>query len=131
MKKIVKLIVLVLILVSCDKSQPTASINKKLDNKESFVLYISQTTCSVCTEFTPVLKEVKKNYSVNYFDWVIDEDKSEREDKQSLIARLKLPESLATPTWVIITNGNTVDYEIGYVPYRTLLEFLKEHDIIK
>lgn len=131
MKKIVKLIVLVLILVSCDKSQPTASLNNKLDNKESFVLYISQTSCAACTEFTPVLKEVKKNYNVNYVDWVIDEDKSERADIVALIERLKLPESLQTPTLVLITEGETADYKVGSVPYRTLLEFLKEHDIIK
>ena len=38
------------------------SVMEKVENKESFVLLLSQTTCSHCMEFKPKLAEVAKKY---------------------------------------------------------------------
>ncbi len=131
MKKIVKVLLIALVLASCGKKLPTAELNQKLDNKESFVLYINQTTCSACAEFNPVLKEVKKNYQVEYYDWVVDTDKSEKADIEALVKRLNLPESLATPTLVIIKEGTTRSFQVGFMPYRDLLDYFKTYGIIQ
>ena len=39
-------------------------VMKKIENKESFVLLLSQTTCSHCAEYKPKLTRVSKKYKV-------------------------------------------------------------------
>lgn len=45
---------------------------KKVQNKDSFVLLISQTTCSHCKNFKPKLSEVAKEYKLNIYYIEVD-----------------------------------------------------------
>ena len=40
---------------------------KKIDNKESFVLLLSQTTCAHCLDFKPKLDKVSKKYKIEIY----------------------------------------------------------------
>ncbi len=130
MKKIVSLFVLVFLLTACGKQNQTSQIAKQLAEKDTFILFISETTCSACAEFKPVLKEVEHNYSVKHVDWVIDTDPASKEDKLVLLQQLGLADELATPTLVIVENGVNKAYRIGYLTYRDLLEFYRSYDLI-
>lgn len=50
-------------------------IKEKINDKEDFVIVLSQTTCSHCAEYKPILKQVAK--SKNIIIYYIDFDKYE------------------------------------------------------
>ena len=67
---------------------------EKVENKDSFVLLLSQTTCSHCMDFKPKLAKVAKEYKVEVF--VIDgEEKTAANringdvSKEKIISKLK------------------------------------------
>ena len=77
MKKVLLVLLVMLSLVGCSKGTYTEPVEikydefqSKIDNKESFVLFMWQTGCSHCEAFEPTLKEVIKEkdiliYSIN------------------------------------------------------------------
>ena len=73
---------------------------EKIDNKESFVLLLSQTTCSHCMDFKPKLARVAKKYKleVYYLETdLLDEDTHNELEK---IFSFK-----GTPTTVFVIDG--------------------------
>ena len=75
-------------------------LQEKIDNKDSFILLLSQTTCSHCAEYRPVLKKVLKNYDIYAYE--IATDKLDKEQT----AKLKdIANASGTPTTVFIENG--------------------------
>lgn len=51
-------------------------IQKKADNKDSFILLVSQSTCSHCAEYKPILQNIAKNYNLNIYYIDYDTDKN-------------------------------------------------------
>ena len=75
-------------------------LREKIENKETFILLISQTTCSHCAEFKPRFKRVlSKNKVTAYY---IEKDLlSEDEEKElKTIANIT-----GTPTTIFIVDG--------------------------
>lgn len=58
-----------------------AEVMEKIENKESFILVVSQTTCPHCSEYKPVISKVlKDNDLIAYyveFDTFSDDEKKE------------------------------------------------------
>jgi len=78
-------------------------LEKKVNNKETFILVISQTTCSHCAEYKPVLKQVLADYDLTAY--YIEEDKLS--DSES--GRLKaIANTSGTPQTVFIKDGAEV-----------------------
>lgn len=73
-------------------------VKEKIDNKETFVLCISRTTCSHCADFKPKLKEVAKDNNIDIY--YIDVDKYDEEEFSNLISF-----DGSTPTTIFIKNG--------------------------
>ena len=46
---------------------------EKVDNKDSFVLCVSRTTCIHCNDYKPKLKEVSKKYNIKIYYTEINE----------------------------------------------------------
>ena len=75
-------------------------LREKIENKDSFILVITQTTCSHCAEYKPVLKKVLHKYDiVGYF---IEEDKL---SKQELGELKEIANVSGTPQTIFITEG--------------------------
>lgn len=57
-----------------------SELNTKLENKDSFVLVLAQTTCSHCKSYLPVLNQVGIEYNLTFykieFDTLNDEEKA-------------------------------------------------------
>ncbi len=86
-----------------DKYFQELSINElkeKCENKESFILVISQTTCSHCAEYKPRIKKVLAKYEIT--GYYIEKDLLSEEETAELanIANIN-----GTPTTVFIENG--------------------------
>lgn len=86
-------------------------LQEKVNNKESFILLLSQTTCSHCIEYKPVLKKVLTEYDIVAYELSIDKlDKTEK-------AKLNdIANASGTPNTVFIENGeekNTANRLVG------------------
>ena len=75
-------------------------VMEKIDNKDSFVLLLSQTTCAHCMDFKPKLAKVAKKYKITVYYLetnLLDKDKHD-----------KLREHFnfdTTPTTVFVIDG--------------------------
>lgn len=73
---------------------------EKISNKESFVLLLSQTTCSHCMDFKPKLANVAKEYKLEiYYIETNLLSKSQHEELNKLFS------FDGTPTTIFITQG--------------------------
>ena len=48
------------------------NLENKINNKESFVVCISRTTCSHCNDYKPKLRKVANKYKINIYYTDID-----------------------------------------------------------
>ncbi len=72
----------------------------KIDNKESFVLLLSQTTCSHCMEYKPKLAKVAKKYKVLVY--YLETDLLDEETYNDLKKHFSFT---GTPTTVFVKDG--------------------------
>ncbi len=81
-----------------------AELAKKVENKESFVLVYTQTTCSHCADYKPILKRTLAKVDLIAYEIVLD--KLSKEDKAKLndIANVG-----GTPTTIFIQNGQEIN----------------------
>ena len=82
------------------KELSISELQEKIDNKESFILVISQTTCSHCAEYKPRIKKVLAKYEVT--GYYIEKDLLSAEETIQLnnIANIS-----GTPATIFITDG--------------------------
>ena len=111
MKKILRIlfimVISILFVTGCkDKKSPhikDISLSKfedKINNKESFVLYIGNENCSHCTAYMPTLKKVLDKYNIDIYHL----DNSKLSEKEYLEFKEYISIS-GTPTIVFIENG--------------------------
>ena len=73
---------------------------KKIENKDSFVLVYTQTTCSHCIEYKPILKKTLYKNKLYGYEIVIDKLNTEEKAKIKDIANVS-----GTPTTIFIKDG--------------------------
>ena len=78
-----------------------SELEKKVNNKDDFVLVITQEGCSHCKNYTPVIEKVSKKYNINIYDLSLTDLSDEESKKISTIANVS-----GTPTTVFFKNGN-------------------------
>ncbi len=74
-------------------------IQEKVNNKDSFILIVSQTTCSHCANFKPKVKTITKEYGIDvyYIDYDIEKEQA------TFLKDFNLDG--ATPTTLFIKDG--------------------------
>lgn len=78
-------------------------LEKKINNKDTFILVITQTKCSHCAQYKPVLKEVLYEYDLKAYE--VDEEKLSKKE----LGKLKNIANISgTPTTVFIVDGEEV-----------------------
>lgn len=102
---------------------------EKIENKESFVLMLSQTTCSHCLDFKPKIENVANEYKINiYYLETNLLSKKENADFKKYISYS------GTPTTVFIIEGSekTVANRLnGSVPENKIIDKLKSNGFIE
>ena len=81
------------------------TVDKKLNNKDDFVLVLSQDGCSHCEDYLPVVKEVADEYKIAIYD--LNLTKLSQSDQNSLLTSFKNINS--TPTTIFIKDGKEYD----------------------
>ncbi len=109
MKRILLCLSVLFLLTGCTGTKPTKSYTeigyseyqKKLENKETFVLYIGSATCSHCQDLKPVLEKVITDYDLEIY--YIDLSTLEAKEYNAVWDDANLG---GTPTIVFVANGN-------------------------
>lgn len=104
-------------------------IMEKIDNKESFVLCISRTTCSHCNVYKPKLRKVANKYDIKIY--YTDVDKYSKEDLKNFSSKISFDGG--TPTTLFIKNGEektTATRIEGDVSIEKIVDKLKKNGFI-
>lgn len=75
-------------------------VMKKIDNKENFVLVLSQTTCNHCASYKPKIEEVANEYKINIY--YMEVDLLSDDEKKEFVSHVSFS---STPSTVFISNG--------------------------
>ena len=105
-----------------------SEIQEKMNNEESFVLVVSQSTCSHCATYKPKVKIIAEDYGLDIF--YIDIDLLE--NKGEFLKELKL--SGSTPTTLFIQDGEEKSMLIrleGDLSSKTVIKKLQELGFIE
>lgn len=104
-------------------------LQTKIDNKESFILVITQTTCSHCHEYRPILINVLEEYNIVAYELELDKLTTKERGKLNDIANVS-----GTPTTIFIYDGvekSTTNRIIGSVAKNKLVSKFKAMGYIK
>ncbi len=106
MKKFL-IILMGLLLIGCAQENKLIEIKyqdweKKLEKKETFILYIGAQDCPFCTRYEKVLKRVMNEYKVEVHYINIDDETMTLEEKKGLNDIVNYS---GTPTTVFIKGG--------------------------
>ncbi len=136
MKKIIIIlsIVLVVFTFGCSIKQRIIEISandflNKIENKETFALYIGNENCSYCVAYKPTLEQVLNDYDITIYH--LDNSKLTTEDFNKINPIMNVQ---STPTIVFIKNGEektTLDRIVGKVSYEKTVNKFKKNGIIK
>lgn len=136
MKKITKILILITIiftLTACGnktyKEITYDELNTKLENKESFILFIGSDTCSACSNYKVTLNQVIEKYGTEVFYL----DLHNLSDKEESAITGMFPIS-GTPTTVFIKNGkekDTFNRIVGSAKSEKIISKFKENGYIK
>lgn len=81
-----------------DINLPT--LKAKIDNKEKFVLVITQTGCSHCMAYLPILEEIGEDYKLTFYDLNMTNLSDEEKVEFNKLVRIS-----GTPTTIFYTDG--------------------------
>lgn len=138
MKKLKYLLLLIAVisitLIGCAKQgYKTITYNelqKKIENKETFILFVGRESCSACSIYKEILNERANDHKgINFY--YIDLDSLSEEEINKIDSTYDYS---ATPTSFIIEKGEmptSFDKFTGYNIFDNLIEKLKEKGIIK
>ena len=102
---------------------------EKFNNKEDFVLVISQTTCAHCISYKPILRSVSKKYKIKtyYIDVDLLNDK-ETEELKKYVSYSDTPSTLFIKDGTESTRANRI---VGEATEEKIVSKLKQNNFIK
>ena len=104
-------------------------VSTMIDNKESFVLCVSRTTCEHCNSYKPKLKEIANKYNLTIY--YIDIDKETKENQTKFNDLISFDGS--TPTTIFIKEGveeTTANRIEGDTTKTVIIKKLKANKVI-
>lgn len=105
-------------------------VQEKVKNKESFILVISQSTCTHCASYKPKLEQIASNYKIDIY--YIDYNLETKENQTKFLEKFNLDGS--TPITIFIKEGkqtNLFDRLEGDVSETKAIEKFKKMGFIK
>ena len=113
--------------VSSEKSNEIVdNFYKYFNNKKAKIIYYSSSSCGYCKLETPIMEQIDKDYDIDYL--TIDSTKLTKTDREKILKELDIEH--ATPTTLIVKDGEVLDKQPGYVDGGKMVEFLKENKIL-
>lgn len=99
---------------------------KQFDSKDLNVIYFASSTCGYCSLEKPILEQISKDYDMDYY--AIDASSLSDTEISEIISALGI--SGATPTTVIVKDGEVVAKNEGYLDGKPYVEFFAKNGIL-
>lgn len=137
MKKLfIVIVVSLLVLAGCsttsvDHEVKTSAILEKIENEDSFILYIGSKTCEACKQFAPVYQEVAAEYPEYMYSVEITNAMANDKTDFELLQENVIGVVTQTPSIYVIKDGVVVNKSVGVLKYSQLEQFLTTYDIKK
>ncbi len=143
-KKIIIVLVLVLIFIGIgtfrvltEKSLDKSLLHevkyddfvKKIENRDSFALYVGSDECSHCAEYLPTLLSVVKKYNITLY--YLDYGNLSEAESMNLTSYISIS---GTPTVCFITNGeeeSTLNRIVGSISRESTIKRFELNGYIK
>ena len=137
MKKVLLVLFLLLSLTACNKKFSKGEVVtayadevlEKLENKESFIVYVGYDDCQSCKEFKPILNQLIENYDITIY--YLPTDDKQTEDQLNEIQYNYFYRMYWTPTTYIVEDGEVLAIKEQLIEYEELVEWLKEYGKIE
>ena len=137
MKKVLLVLFVLLSLTACNKKFSKGEIVtayadevlEKLENKESFIVYVGYDDCQSCKEFKPILNQLIENYDITIY--YLPTDDKQTEDQLNEIQYNYFYRMYWTPTTYIVEDGEVLAIKEQLIEYEELVEWLKEYGKIE
>ena len=97
------------------------------DSKEEKIIFFARTSCGYCSLQKPILKNVVKDYDLDYFN--IDTDELSEEEVTEIMSALGI--SGSTPNTVVVKNGEVKATSNGYLDGKAYVKYLVKNGILK
>lgn len=99
---------------------------KYYNSKKAKVIYYASSSCGYCQLEGPIMEQIDKDYNIDYL--YIDSTKLSNSDREKMLKDLEIEH--ATPTTVVVKNGEILGTQVGYLDGKEMVEFLKENKIL-
>lgn len=109
-----------------ESSELLEQFNKYFNSEERTVIYYASEGCSYCTLQTPILETIAEDYDMDYL--YLDSSKLSLAQRNEVLEKLDIEH--ATPTTVIVEDGEVIDVARGYTEGRKYVEFFKKSEMI-
>ena len=137
MKKVLLVLFVLLSLTACNKKFSKGEVVtayadevlEKLENKESFIVYVGYDDCQSCKEFKPILNQLIENYDITIY--YLPTDDKQTEDQLNEIQYNYFYRMYWTPTTYIVEDGEVLAIKEQLIEYKELVEWLKEYGKIE
>ena len=137
MKKVLLVLFVLLSLTACNKKFSKGEvvtayadeILEKLENKESFIVYVGYDDCQSCKEFKPILNQLIENYDITIY--YLPTDDKQTEDQLNEMQYNYFYRMYWTPTTYIVEDGEVLAIKEQLIEYEELVEWLKEYGKIE
>lgn len=97
------------------------------DSKEIKMIFFARTSCGYCSLQKPILKNVAKDYNLDYFN--IDTDELSQEEVTEVINALGI--SGSTPNSVVVKEGQVIATSNGYLDGKAYVKYLVKNGVLK
>lgn len=115
------------------KKIPMQDVFEKMENKETFVVMLSQTYCNVCLNFFMETDEYTKEIGLTLWDIILDDEETSEEENLKMTNE-KFGHFSATPSIYYIEKGEVKDSLCSdevKVDLDSYKKFLKDNGIIE
>lgn len=137
MKKVLLVLFVLFSLTACNKKFSKGEVVtayadevlEKLENKESFIVYVGYDDCQSCKEFKPILNQLIENYDITIY--YLPTDDKQTEDQLNEIQYNYFYRMYWTPTTYIVEDGEVLAIKEQLIEYEELVEWLKEYGKIE
>ena len=111
---------------SKDSGEILDSFYKYMGSDDETVIYYGSSTCSYCSLQTPIMKQIKEDYKIDYL--YVDASKLSKDDQKEILKVLDIEGS--TPTIAVVKDDEVIDVNVGYMDGKDTVNFLKKNKIL-
>ncbi len=97
------------------------------DSKDVKVIFFARTSCGYCSLQKPILKNVAKDYDLDYFN--IDTDELSETEVSEVMSALGIGGS--TPNTVVVKEGKVLATSNGYLDGKAYVKYLVKNGVLK